>query len=139
MIKILAWLFIAIILLSIFWIMLGILLDIHCDGNRDGCLELEFNQFKKFYSINPGKYDLCDHTVIRRDSYKSGFPTYKIKFNIIDTLRYIHFKKQIEKNKANARMDNRMKEYLCAVQHDIDELNQEAQEAIEKAKSEVEK
>ena len=59
------------------------------------------------------------------------------KFNFIDTLRYIHFKKQIEKNKANARMNNRMKEYLCAVQHDIDELNQEAQEAIEKAKREV--
>ena len=43
MIKILAWLSIAIILLSIFWIMLGILLDIHCDGNRDDCLELKFN------------------------------------------------------------------------------------------------
>ena len=137
MIKILAWLFIAIILLSIFWIMLGILLDIHCDGNRDDCLELKFNQFKKFYSINPGKYDLCDHTVIRRDSYKSGFPTHKIKFNIIDTLRYMHFKKEIEKNRANDYMNNKMKEYLSFVQDDIDELNQEAQEAIEKAKREV--
>ena len=141
MIKILAWLFIAIILLSIFWIMLSILLDIRCDGNRnrDDCLELKFNQFKKFYSINPGKYDLCDHTVIRRDSYKSGFPTHKIKFNIIDTLRYMHFKKEIEKNRVNDYMNNKMKEYLSFVQDDIDELNQEAQEAIEKAKREVEK
>ena len=139
MIKILAWLFIAIVLLSIFWIMLGILLDIHCDGNRDGCLELEFNQFKKFYSINPGKYDLWDHIVIRRDSYKSGFPTHKIKFNIIDTLSYMHFKKEIEKNMINACMNNKMKEYLSLVQDDIDELNQEAQEAIEKAKREIEK
>ena len=137
MIKILAWLSIAIILLSIFWIMLGILLDIHCDGNRDGCLELEFNQFKKFYSINPGKYDLCDHTVIRRDSYKSGFPTHVIKFNIIDTLRYMHFRKEIEKNSANEYMNNKMKEYLNFVQNDIDELNQKAQEEIEKAKREV--
>ena len=139
MIKILAWLSIAIILLSIFWIMLGILLDIHCDGNRDGCLELKFNQFKKFYSINPGKYDLWDHIVIRRDSYKSGFPTHKIKFNIIDTLSYMHFKKEIEKNMINACMNNKMKEYLSLVQDDIDELNQEAQEAIEKAKREIEK
>ena len=137
MIKILAWLFIAIVLLSIFWIMLGILLDIHCDGNRDDCLELKFNQFKKFYSINPGKYDLCDYTVIRRDSYKSGFPTHVIKFNIIDTLRYMHFRKEIEKNRANDYMNNKMKEYLSFVQDDIDELNQEAQEAIEKAKREV--
>ena len=137
MIKILAWLSIAIILLSIFWIMLGILLDIHCDGNRDDCLELKFNQFKKFYSINPGKYDLCDHTVIRRDSYRNGFPKYVIKFNIIDTFKYIHFREQVEKNMVNTCMNNKMKEFLSLVQDDIDELNQEAQEAIEKAKREV--
>lgn len=136
MIEILAWTFIAIIL-AIFGIMLDILLDMYGDRNRDNCLELKFNQFKKFYSINPEKYDLWDHTVIRRDSYKSGFPTYKIKFNIIDTLRYMHFKKEIEKNRANDYMNNKMKEYLSLVQDDIDELNQEAQEAIEKAKREV--
>ena len=133
MTKILAWTFIAIIL-AVFGILLDILLDMYGDRNRDDCLELKFNQFKKFYSINPGKYDLCDHTVIRRDSYKSGFPTHVIKFNIIDTLRYMHFRKEIEKNMVNACMNNKMKEYLSLVQDDIDELNQEAQEAIEKAK-----
>ena len=136
MIKVLAWTFIAIIL-AIFGIMLDILLDMYGDRNRDDCLELKFSQFKKFYSINPGKYDLWDHIVIRRDSYKSGFPTHKIKFNIIDTLRYMHFRKEIEKNMTNARMDSKMKEYLSFVQDDIDELNQEAQEAMEKAKREV--
>ena len=136
MIKILVWIFIVIIV-AILGIMLDILLDIPCDGNRNDCLELKFNQFKKFYSINPGKYDLCDYTVIRRDSYKSGFPTHVIKFNIIDTLRYMHFRKEIEKNSANEYMNNKMKEYLSFVQDDIDELNQEAQEAIEKAKREV--
>ena len=138
MIKVLAWTFIA-IMLAIFGIMLDILLDMYGDRNRDDCLELKFSQFKKFYSISPGKYDLWDHIVIRRDSYKSGFPTHKIKFNIIDTLRYMHFKKEIEKNRANDYMNNKMKEYLSLVQDDIDELNQEAQEAIEKAKIEVEK
>ena len=136
MIEILAWVFIVIILF-IFAIILDMLLDIYSDRNRDDCLELKFNQFKKFYSINPGKYDLCDYTVIRRDSYRSGFPTHKIKFNIIDTLRYMHFKKEIEKNRANDYMNNRMKEYLSLVQDDIDELNQEAQETIKKAKREV--
>ena len=138
MIKILVWTFIAIIS-SILGIMLNILLDMYGDRNRDDCLELKFSQFKKFYSINPGKYDLWDHIVIRRDSYESGFPTYKIKFNIIDTLRYMHFKKEIEKNMVNACMNNKMKEYLSLVQDDIDELNQRAQEAIEKANIEVEK
>ena len=138
MIEILAWVFIVIILF-IFAIILNMLLDIYSDRNRDDCLELKFNQFKKFYSINPGKYDLCNHTVIRRDSYKSGFPTHKIRFNIIDTLRYMHFKKEIEKNRANDYMNNRMKEYLSLVQDDIDELTQEAQETIKKAKREVEK
>ena len=111
--------------------------DIYCDGNRDDCLVLKFSQFKKFYSINPGKYDLWDHIVIRRDSYKSGFHIYKIKFNIIDTFRYMHFKKEIEKNMINACMNNKMKEYLSLVQDDIDELSQEAQETIEKAKRAV--
>ena len=110
--------------------------DIYCDGNRDDCLVLKFSQFKKFYSINPRKYNLWTYTVVRRDGFKSG---YVIKFNIIDTFRYIHFKKQIEKNRDNECMNNKMKEYLSLVQDDIDELNQEAQEAIEKAKREVEK
>ena len=138
MIKILAWIFIVIIvsIVSIFGIMLD---DIYCDGNRDDCLELKFNQFKKFYSINPGKYDLCDHTVIRRDSYRNGFPKYVIKFNIIDTFKYIHFREQVEKNMVNTCMNNKMKEFLSLVQYDINELNQEAQEAIKKAKREVEK
>ena len=136
MIEILAWVFIVIILFT-FAIILNMLLDIYSDRNRDDCLELKFSQFKKFYSINPGKYDLWDHIVIRRDSYKSGFPTYKIKFNIIDTLSYMHFKKEIEKNMINACMNNKMKEYLSLVQDDIDELNQEAQVAIERAKREV--
>ena len=108
----------------------GIMLDMNSAVDRDQYLQLKFSQFKKFYAINPNSYKLHDYV-----ASKGGVCV--IKFNLIDTLRYIHFKKQIEKNRANARMDNKMKEYLCAVQHDIDELNQEAQEAMEKAKREV--
>ena len=109
---------------------LVIILDMNSAVDRDQYLQLKFSQFKKFYAINPSSYKLHDYV-----ASKGGICV--IKFNLIDTLRYIHFKEQIEKNKANERMDNRMKEYLCAVQHDIDELNQEAQEAMEKAKREV--
>ena len=108
------------------------MLDMNSAADRDQYLQLKFSQFKKFYAINPSSYKLHDYV-----ASKCGICV--IKFNFIDTLRYIHFKNQIEKNKANARMNNQMKEYLCAVQHDIDELNQEAQEAIEKVKIEVEK
>ena len=110
----------------------GIMIDMDSAVDRDQYLQLKFSQFKKFYAINPSSYKLHDYV-----ASKGGICV--IKFNLIDTLRYIHFKEQIKKNKANARMNNRMKEYLCAVQHDIDELNQKAQEAIEKAKIEVEK
>ena len=37
----------------------------------------------------------------------------------------------------NDYMNSKMKEYLSLVQDDIDELNQKAQEEIEKAKREV--
>ena len=122
----------AVITLIIFIYLFGIMLDMNSAVDRGQYLQLKFSQFKKFYAINPSSYKLHDYV-----ASKGGICV--IKFNFIGTLRYIHFKKQIEKNKANARMNNRMKEYLCAVQHDIDELNQKAQEAIEKAKIEVEK
>ena len=121
-----------VIILTIFLYLFGIIQDMNNAVDRDQHLQLKFSQFKKFYAINPSSYKLHDYV-----ASKGGICV--IKFNFIDTLRYIHFKKQIEKNKANALMDNRMKEYLCAVQHDIDELSQEAQERIEKAKREVEK
>ena len=127
---IMGYIFVAICLSSIY--LFGIMLDMNSAVDRDQYLPLKFSQFKRFYAINPSSYKLHDYV-----ASKGGVCV--IKFNFIDTLRYIHFKKQIEKNKANARMDNRMKEYLCAVQHDIDELNQKAQEAIERAKREVEK
>ena len=120
----------AVIILIIFIYLFRIMLDMGSAVDRDQYLQLNFSQFKKFYAINPSSYKLHDYVA-------SKGCICVIKFNFIDTLRYIHFKKQIEKNKANARMDNRMKEYLCAVQHDIDELNQRAQEEIEKAKREV--
>ena len=122
----------AVIILIIFIYLFRILLDMDSAVDRDQYLQLKFSQFKKFYAINPSSYKLHDYV-----ASKGGICV--IKFNLIDTLRYIHFKEQIEKNRANARMDTKMKEYLCAVQHDIDELNQKAQEAIEKAKIEVEK
>ena len=122
----------AVIILIIFIYLFRIMLDMGSAVDRDQYLQLKFSQFKKFYAINPSSYKLHDYVA-------SKGCICVIKFNFIDTLRYIHFKKQIEKNKANARMNNRMKEILCAVQHDIDELNQKAQEAIEKAKIEVEK
>ena len=121
-----------VIILIIFIYLFRIMLDMGSAVDRDQYLQLKFSQFKEFYAINPSSYKLHDYV-----ASKGGICV--IKFNLIDTLRYIHFKEQIEKNKANARMDNRMKEYLCAVQHDIDELNQKAQEAIEKAKMKVEK
>ena len=120
----------AVIIFIIFIFLFGIMLDVNSAVDRDQYLQLKFSQFKKFYAINPSSYKLHDYV-----ASKGGICV--IKFNFIDTLRYIHFKEQIEKNRANARMNNRMKEYLCAVQHDIDELNQEAQEAIERAKREV--
>lgn len=106
------------------------MLDMNSAVDRNQYLQLKFSQFKKIYAINISSYKLHGYVASKGDICV-------IKFNFIDTLRYIHSKKQIEKNKANARMDNRMKEYLCAVQHDIDELNQKAQEAIEKAKRAV--
>lgn len=108
----------------------GIVLDICWDEERDRCFKIKFSQFKKFYSINPKIYRLDDFTVVREHKHH-------IKFNIIDTFKYIHFKDQIEKNKDIEHMNNQIKDYLNSVQNDINELNKKAQEEIEYAKKEM--
>ena len=112
--------------------MFDIVLDIYSDEKRNKCFQIKFSQFKKFYSISPEKYKLFNLFVV-----KEGNPAHYIKFNIIDTLRYIHFTKQLAKNKNNEHMNTQMRAYLNSVQDDIIELNKKAQEEIEKANKEL--
>ena len=122
-----------IVVLSAYLVRLfDIVLDIYSDEKRNKCFQIKFSQFKKFYSISPEKYGLFYLYVV-----KKGSPTYYIKFNIIDTFRYIHFTKQLEKNKDSEHMDTQMRAYLNSVQDDIIELNKKAQEEIEKASKEL--
>ena len=112
--------------------MFDIVLDIYSDEKRNKCFQIKFSQFKKFYSISPEKYKLFNLFVV-----KEGNPAHYIKFNIIDTFRYIHFTKQLAKNKNNEHMNTQMRAYLNSVQDDIIELNKKAQEEIEKANKEL--
>ena len=112
--------------------MFDIVLDIYSDEKRNQCFQIKFSQFKKFYSISPEKYKLFNLFVV-----KEGNPAHDIKFNIIDTFRYIHFTKQLAKNKNNEHMNTQMRAYLNSVQNDIIELNKKAQEEIEKASKEL--
>ena len=122
-----------IVVLSTYLVRLfDIVLDIYSDEKRDECFQIKFSQFKKFYSISPEKYKLFNLFVV-----KEGNPAHYIKFNIIDTLRYIHFTKQLAKNKNNEHMNTQMRAYLNSVQDDIYELNKKAQEEMEKASKEL--
>ena len=122
-----------IVVLSAYLVRLfDIVLDIYLDEKRNKCFQIKFSQFKKFYSISPEKYELFYLYVV-----KKGNPAHYIKFNIIDTLRYIHFTKQLAKNKNNEHMNTQMRAYLNSVQNDIIELNKKAQEEIEKASKEL--
>ena len=122
-----------IVVLSAYLVRLfDIVLDIYSDEKRNECFQIKFSQFKKFYSISPEKYKLFNLFVV-----KEGNPAHYIKFNIIDTLRYINFTKQLAKNKNNEYMNTQMRAYLNSVQDDIIELNKKAQEEIEKANKEL--
>ena len=56
---IMGFIFVAIIsIIMLFIYLFWIILDIIMDADRDQYLQLKFSQFKKFYSINPEKYDL---------------------------------------------------------------------------------
>lgn len=111
---------------------LGTIQDIYMDEKRKDCFKIKFSQFKKFYAISPKSYILEEYHVVKR-----GAPVHFIKFNLIDTFRYMNFAKQIAKNKHNKLMNDQMKKYLNSVQNDINYLNEIAQKEIEKAKKEV--
>ena len=82
---------------------------------------------KKFYVINPEAYELPSCAVLGREA---NYNLYVMEFNLIDTFRYIIFRRTIEKADKIKAANRRKLAYLRCVQKDIDKLNKQAKEEI---------
>ena len=100
------------------------------DKHSSGSVVLKFKTFKKYYRINPDRYNLGENFVIVNS--EDGVICY-IRFGYFDRIKYRLFVNRI----ANSARDRQTREYtidlLEAVQSDIDRKRKEAKECMEKA------
>ena len=105
---------------------------------------LKFNEWKKYYILAPDKWRLLWFAPRRFITDKFGNrDTVCINFGFIGNIRYVLFKHNMdnkyEKNKSAQRSQDNLRYILEAVQGDIDKLQKQAEEEINKAKEETDK
>ena len=105
---------------------------------------LKFNDWKKYYVLALDEWELTwfapKRTVRDNKGYRN---TVYIDFGFIGNIRYVLFKHNMEnrrrKNKAAQSSQDNLRYVLEAVQRDIDKIQKQAEEEINKAKEETDK
>lgn len=105
-----------------------------------GFAEIEFESFKKFYDINPERWELYDEHVCCATDIKYGmiWNSEKFQFNYLDFQKYkkwLKNKKSRDKEMANMQSTAKM---IAAVKQDIEKLERMSDTEINKAKSIIE-
>lgn len=105
---------------------------------------LKFNDWKKYYVLALDEWELTwfapKRTVRDNKGYRN---TVYIDFGFIGNIRYVLFKHNMEnkrrKDKAAQSSQDNLRYVLEAVQRDIDKIQKQAEEEINKAKEETDK
>lgn len=105
---------------------------------------LKFNEWKKYYILAPDEWELTWFAPKRVIRDKHGtWDTIYINFGFIGNIRYVFFKHNMEnkrrKDKAAQSSQDNLRYVLEAVQRDIDKIQKQAEEEINKAKEETDK
>ena len=97
----------------------SIVMDWH-DALGDNDVRLSFRTFRKFYDIAPEKYN-CRHYYIRYriDRYQGQDIVMKTP---IDYLKYVLWRRKIERRKATAESGKVTQKYIDCVRKDIENL-----------------
>ena len=96
------------------------------DAHKHNSIKLKFEQFRKFYLINPSAWDIDKYSCARYDKN-----CYYIKFSLIDYFKYRKFLKTKDHVK-----DKLMENFLELIQEDIDKKREEAMRELEQAQEE---
>ena len=99
--------------------------------NADDIIKIKFNSFISFYNINPNRWELNDSTVFFRTKqksypYSSDYQYTKFKFNLIDTIKYKHWKRQKSKNDKILKDCEEYQKVLEIIKQDIQATQQES-------------
>ena len=118
------------LLFALFHTVIFLIDNVDEDKHSSGSVVLKFKTFKKYYRINPDRYNLRENFVIVNS--EDGVICY-IRFGYFDRIKYRLFANRI----ANSARDRQTRAYtidlLEAVQSDIDRKRKESKECIEKA------
>ena len=104
---------------------------------------LKFNEWKKYYVLALDEWELTWFAPKRTVRDNKGYRTIYINFGFIGNIRYVLFKHNMEnkrrKDKAAQSSQDNLRYVLEAVQRDIDKIQKQAEEEINKAKEETDK
>lgn len=108
--------------------------------------KIKFDQFKKFYYLNPSSYELDtwyaikQHVTQPKDNHYGVRCYYQIvRFNYIDTIKYQFFRLHQLKAEHEKELDENTQRYLSYVQEDIDKLAAQSEEYKQQAHEELNK
>lgn len=107
--------------------------------------KIKFDQFKKFYYLNPSSYKLEFWYAIKRvtppkdERYNERRYTQEIRFNYIDTIKYQFFRIHRLIAERQEELDKNTQRYLKLVQEDIDRLTEKSEEYKQQACEEMNK
>lgn len=83
------------------------------DARRTSSFIMPFDEFIKYYEVNPQRYGFCDYPK-RVYTFR-----YQIGFSFFDYLRFLLWVKQLERTKKRSACDKVMNEYLDTVLSDV--------------------
>lgn len=99
---------------------------------KSGKLKIKLKQFKRFYNMNPKAWRLKDSYVIYEvvNGY-DGKATFKFYFPFLDFIRYIIFKKGIEKKSAQVKYTESYLKALEYIKKDIEKFTEQNNKFVE--------
>ena len=106
--------------------------------------KIKFDQFKKFYYLNPSSYELEVWYAIKRvlppkDRRHNEVCYTQIRFSYVDTIKYQFFRLHQLKAEHEKELNKSTQRYLSYVQEDIDRLAAQSEEYKQRAHEELNK
>jgi 16S rRNA C967 or C1407 C5-methylase (RsmB/RsmF family) len=98
-------------------------------NNRSEIHLLKFSDFKAYYLVNPNRWDLMDWQVAFWKQNYEGWDAYKtyFRFSLTDKFRYRQWKRALNKQTKNEKMNAELIEVLKVIQEDAKKLQEKAE------------
>lgn len=90
---------------------------------------IKFSDFKAYYLVNPNRWDLLDWQVAFWNPTGHRASMYKVyfRFSFADKFRYRQWKRALNKQKKNEKMNAELIEVLKVIQEDAKKLQEKAE------------